>query len=155
MNIITMPRVRLSMTPVFIKWIVFFALIFRVDIPLAEGLVIIANPSVPVSTLTSQELNNIYTGKIKLWDNGEHIVVVFSKQKDTQINFLKSYINKTPSQFVNYWRNLIFTGKSSTIPKGLTNEDELITYVALTKGAIGYVSADRPLDKVKPISINQ
>ena len=120
-----------------------------------DHMIVIANQSVPADKLTGLELKNIFTGKIKLWENGDKIILVYSKQKETQIHFFKEYIKKTPQQFINSWRNLIFMGKSSTIPKGMADEKELIKYVSLTKGAIGYVASQKLIDGVKIISVDK
>ncbi len=119
----------------------------------ADGIIFVANASVPVDSLTHTEIKNIYMGKIKLWENGDKIILAYSSKESSQKLFLKKYLKKTPSQFVNYWRNLMFTGKASSIPKGITDEDELIKYIATQKGAIGYVSSVEQTDGIKTISV--
>lgn len=131
----------------------FFGSLAMISHAYSEDLFIIANKSVPIETISSVELKNIYTGKIKLWENGDKIAIAYSKQKSTQTIFLKTYIKKTPQQFVNYWRNLIFTGKSSTIPKGIKDEKELLKYVSGRKGAIGFISSQQLIDDVKTITV--
>ncbi len=122
-------------------------------IALAGDVVVIANNDVPVSSLTSDELKNIFLAKKTQWDNGQKIDFVTLKQGDVHEAFLKAYLSKTASQFQRYFRTLVFTGKGKT-PPSFQTEDDLVGYVAGTGGAIGYVSSGTNTDSAKVININ-
>ncbi len=113
---------------------------------------IIANPSVPIDTVTKDELKKIYMGKIVKWVGGEQINSVLLNVKDVHNEFVTKYIKKTPAQFDNYWRMMIFSGKGIR-PQAFNNEQDLIEFVAKTKGAIGYVLSTGQLEKIKILGI--
>ncbi|MBU0992816.1 MAG: substrate-binding domain-containing protein [Proteobacteria bacterium] len=126
---------------------------FRVPYAFSEPIVFIANDSVPMDSITRKELKDIYTGKTKLWGNGDKIVLTFLKQTDVYAYFLRNYVNKTPTQFVNYWRNMVFMGKATFIPKSIKEEDKLMEYISSTKGAIGYISSNKLIKGIKVIAV--
>ncbi len=113
----------------------------------------IANGSVDSSSLTRAQLKDIFLGVEVKWQNGQKIVLATLKGLPVHKTFLKEYIKKNPSQFKNYWRKMIFTGKGS-LPQPLQSENELIAYVAGTRGAVGYISSSIRPDSVKVISIS-
>lgn len=116
----------------------------------AEDVLIICNQDVPVEQLNRQEIKDIFLGKNKLWDDKTKIIIVTLKDKNDQLPFLKKFIRKSSSQFKNYWRKMVFTGKGK-IPKSFDTIEEMLAYVAKTKGAIGYVGSTILDEKVKVI----
>ncbi len=130
---------------------IFAVLLFPVLI-FAGDVVVIGNPSVTTSTLSKQEIIQIFLGKKKRWDGGGK--VVFAIQEDSQIHklFLKEYIRKTPSQYANYWKTQIFSGEGKP-PKSLGDDAKMIKFVTETPGAVGYVSPGADLNKVKTIIV--
>ena len=118
-----------------------------------SGVVIISNQSIPINNLSKVEFKNIFIGKIKLWENGDKVIIAVQKEKNIHEKFLRAYIKKSPKQYFNYWRNLIFTGKSNTVPKYFNTEDELIEFISSTTGAIGYISSNSTPNGVKIISV--
>lgn len=118
---------------------------------LAE-VVVIANKGVSQDSLTKDEIKNIFLGKMVKWPDNSSIHFVTSKA-DVHGAFLKMYINRSTSQFRNYWRKMVFTGKGQK-PKAFQSDEELIQYVSETQGAIGYVGKDAALKNVKTITVN-
>ncbi len=118
----------------------------------AEDVVLIGNPSIPESTLTKYEVNNIFLGKKIAWADQTKIIFAIQETSDVHKAFCKAYLNKSPSHFSNYWKKKLFSGKGLQ-PKVLSGDQEMIEFVSVTKGAVGYVSSNTPLDKVKTIRI--
>ncbi|MDM8521806.1 hypothetical protein QUF80_00380 [Desulfococcaceae bacterium HSG8] len=116
-------------------------------------LLIVGNHSVTINSLTGEDIKKIFLGNKIAWDGDQEIRFVIMKKSPIHKDFVKKYIHKTPSQFRRYWKKLIFTGKASP-PKSYETEEEIISYVANTPGAIGYVSSDALTDKVKIITIS-
>jgi len=110
----------------------------------AGDIVIVANKNVAESSLSSEDVKNIFLFKKKKWGYGTAINFVVLKDGAVHKGFLKGYAKKTPSQFKRYFKTLVFTGK----------EKELIGYVAATEGAIGYVSSGAKTGSVKTIQVN-
>lgn len=135
--------------------IIIAAIVMSMIIPtlsIAGDIVVICNPSVTKSVLSKQDVKNIFLGKKTTWsdDNKIHFVT----QKDSAIHgiFLKKYVGKSASQFSNYWKKQVFTGKGST-PQSYTSDQEVIKFVSETSGAVGYISSDTGLDNVKTIKV--
>lgn len=116
----------------------------------AGDILIIANKDVPVSSLSNNEIKRIFLGQKVRWDDNRIITFVILKT-EAHKDFLSRYIGNTPAQYRNYWKKMVFTGKSKS-PKSFKKEDELIDYIANTSGAVGYIPAHVYQDKVKIIS---
>jgi ABC-type phosphate transport system substrate-binding protein len=128
------------------------ALILIPALSMAGDVMLIGNPSVPVSELSTYDVQNIFLGNKITWKDGSEVVFVIQKDSAGHEIFLKRHLNKTPAQFSSYWIKQVFTGKGLA-PPSKADDQEVINFVSQTKGAIGYVSTDTGLDKVKIISI--
>ena len=115
---------------------------------------IITNKSVGEKALSSKDIKNIFLGNTQKWQDLTTIYFVILDDDNIHPDFLKSYINKTPSQFKAYWRNRVFSGKGE-FPKELKTSSEIVDYVANTKGAIGYINSNSPATNVNTISVEQ
>ena len=120
--------------------------------PTCAKVLIIANNSVSQESLNKEELQNIFLGKTVKWPDNTGIQFV-TTETDAHEEFLKMYINRSSSQFRNYWRKMVFTGKGRK-PKAFKNDAEIIQFVSETSGAIGYVGTDAALKNVKVITVN-
>ncbi len=114
--------------------------------------VIIANQSVASEVLTQSALKDIFLGNTLKWDNNEKINIVVQRKSEAHDEFVKKITKKSSSQFKNYWKKMVFTGKGSA-PKSFKEVSGLIEYVAKTEGAIGYISAEDGTEGVKVITI--
>lgn len=119
----------------------------------ADGnVVIIANKSVPGSSITSATLKLIYLGKKNTWSDGSAVVPVALQSGNTHESFLNAFIEKTASQYSSFWKQAIFTGEG-TPPRAFAVSSELVSYVANTPGAVGYVAAGFSVENVKILRI--
>jgi ABC-type phosphate transport system substrate-binding protein len=120
---------------------------------LAEESVLICNKDVPDSSLSKDEVEQIFLGRKTRWGNGQKINFVVMNGGEVHADFLKKYVSKTESQFTMFWKKMVFTGKGS-MPKAVTTSEEVLKYVGETPGAIGYVPSPAANDTVKVISVN-
>lgn len=118
----------------------------------AGDVVVIANPSVAASSLSKQDVSNIYQGKKSTWDDGSKIVFVVLKGSAAHDQFLSEYVGKTQAQFDTFWKKQVFTGKG-TPPQAFDSDQAMIDFVAKTAGAIGYVAAGANVANVKTITV--
>jgi len=118
---------------------------------LAE-VILISNKSVSASSLSENDVQDIFLGKTAKWPDGSKIHFVTLKG-DVHKDFLKQYIKRTESQYNTYWKKMLFTGKGNR-PKEFDSEKEMIDWVASTEGAIGYVSKSTGAGSAKVISVN-
>lgn len=119
---------------------------------LADGVVIVANQDVPASSLASNDIKQIFLGDKTTWDNGEKIVFVVQKKTDAGNVFLKAYVKKSASQYDNYWKKRVFTGKGKA-PQSFSSDRELVEFVSRTPGAVGYVLSGTDTGNTKTITV--
>lgn len=128
-------------------------LVFTIFVSYAiEDIVIIANKDVMQDTLTQEDIVNAFLGKKTKWDNQIPLTVVLNRSEDAHLILLKKYIRRTPSQFKNVWRRLVFTGEGK-YPISYPNSSQVVQHVAKKSGAISYVSIGDVTDEVKIIDI--
>ena len=106
--------------------------------------VVVANASIPGGQLSKDEVKDVFLG-IKSTIGGEVVVLATLKQGDAHEGFLKDVVGKTPSQYLNYWKRQVFTGKGK-MPQAFDSEKELLAFVAATKGAVGYAGGAAAAD---------
>lgn len=140
------------MKPRAIITFILFMTFFLPVVSSAGEVVIITNENVPVSTLAAADLKQIFLGNKTTWDNGDKITFVVQDGSDTSDTFLKTYVQKSASQYDNYWKKQVFTGKGKA-PKSFSSEQELIQFVSQTPGSIGYVSSGADTGNTKSITV--
>ena len=133
---------------------VFMVAIFSMASISRADVMFVVNKSVTLDTLNKTDIKKIFLGDSLVWPNGEEIKIVTREKSDIQKEFTKTYTQKSESQFSNYWRRLMFSGKG-TIPKSFSSDKEIINFVTNTKGAIGYITPQSLTKSVKPITISE
>jgi ABC-type phosphate transport system substrate-binding protein len=138
-------------------WLAFCPMIMilagNIDVVIAaEKVVVIANKSLPDSSLSKNDLKQIALGDKTTVSGNEKVTFVTLEQGAVHEEFLKMIVEKSSFQFSNYWKQMIFTGKGKP-PRSFKTEAELVSFVSTTKGAIGYVSAGADMSSVKVINI--
>jgi ABC-type phosphate transport system substrate-binding protein len=129
------------------------AVLFWVVLPAAaSGVIVIANSSVKVSSVTSDDLKGIFLTTKTSLANGGHVEPVLLRSGAVYQAFVKQYVGKTAATLENYYRGLVFSGKG-TMPQMLASDAEVVEYVAKTKGAIGYVSSAANIERVKILEV--
>ena len=118
----------------------------------AAGVKVIANSSVSASSISADDLKSVFLEDKSSLSDGTHVEPVLEKGGAAHDAFVKDYLGKTDSALQTYYRSLVFTGKAS-MPKMLAADAEVVAYVAKTKGAIGYVSADAAAEGVKTLDV--
>jgi len=121
---------------------------------LAGNVRIIANPNVKAEAISASEIRSVFLGERNVLRDGTHVEPVLSRGGAAHAVFLKEYLGQNDDALQNYYRSLVFTGKGS-MPKVLHSDEEVVAYVAKTRGAIGYVSSAATLDGVKTLAVYQ
>jgi ABC-type phosphate transport system substrate-binding protein len=114
--------------------------------------VVIANSSVAVTTISKAELRDIFTGGTTSLRSGAQVTPVLLKQGAVNDEFLSVYIGKSDSGFRTGWRSILFSGQGM-MPKTLGSEAAVVEYVSHTPGAIGYIGRSTPHEGVKILSV--
>lgn len=112
--------------------------------------VIIVNPNVPVDSLTKNKLLDLYTGDIRKWDNNQPIVTFDLKPKLKVRDQFFNLLGKTSSRMKSIWLKKMLAGEGDP-PTAMDSEKSLLSKIASTPGAIGFVSKSIVNSSVKVI----
>jgi len=131
--------------------ILLFLLVAHTHTAQAEDLVVIANPNVPVSNLSVEELANIYLLKMTNWSGGLNIVPVNREASSHVRSSFSDMVLRQPMNALNaYWNQMHFKGK---VPPLIQESDQaVLAFVQKVPGAIGYISAGTAPQNVKVLA---
>jgi TonB family protein len=118
----------------------------------ADSVKIIINSSVQANQISVRELKNVYLREKSSLNDGTHVEPVLARGGAAHEAFLKLYLKQNNDELQRYYQSLVFSGKGS-MPKALPSEAEVVSYVAKTRGAIGYVSAETNAPGVKTLAV--
>ena len=119
---------------------------------LMAEVVIIANPSVKASEVSSEELKLVFLGSKSALADGSSVEPVLAQSGAAHDDFLKTYIGKSDPALRNHYKSLVFTGKGS-MPKSFASDADIVAHVAKTKGAIGYLAAAPAAPGIKRLTV--
>jgi ABC-type phosphate transport system substrate-binding protein len=112
---------------------------------------VIANKSVSQNSVNSSALSDIYSLSNVKWSNGSKIFVYEqSADNDTKSKFYK-FISKEPLALKKEWLKKQFSGEAKA-PETVSSDEEMISKVASTPGAIGYVKSSSVNGNVKVLT---
>ncbi|MFZ0138963.1 MAG: TonB family protein [Candidatus Sulfotelmatobacter sp.] len=113
---------------------------------------VIANSGVKAHTISADEIRRIFLEEKNSLDDGTHVEPVLERNGPVHKSFLQAYLGRTDDDLQTYYRALVFTGRGS-MPRELGSDAEVVAYVAKTRGAIGYVSAETSSEGVKTLAV--
>ncbi len=120
----------------------------------AGNVKIIANPSVQAESISAAEVKSVFLEERNSLRDGTHVEPVLATGSPAHAAFLKAYLGQSDDSLQDYYRTLVFTGKG-LMPKALRSDEEVVAYVARTRGAIGYVSSAAAHEGVKTLTVYQ
>lgn len=106
----------------------------------AEDVVVIAHPAVPAETITRYEAHDIFAGDIRLWKNGDRVIVFDLEPKTEAKEAFYRFIGRSTSRMKSIWMKNLLSGEGGP-PQALESESAVLSRVRSTPGAIGYVRA--------------
>jgi ABC-type phosphate transport system substrate-binding protein len=112
----------------------------------------VAHASVSETEVDNTTVRRIYLGKKTRWDNRTKIIPVILKDESLHKVFVKEILNRSVSNFENYWKQAVFTGRGIP-PRAFDSELDLLQYVSRTPGALGYVSRRTAYPGVKVLAL--
>jgi ABC-type phosphate transport system substrate-binding protein len=119
----------------------------------AESFRVIVNPTNPVVSLSAKEASDLLMSKTNRWpDNTPVKPVDQSTTSPVRVAFTRDVHGKKIDAVVNYWQQVIFSGRGLP-PPAKTSDQEVLAYVKANPGAIGYVSLEAPVAGVKVVPI--
>lgn len=118
----------------------------------AADVVLVVGKQSSINSLSRNEVENIFLGKITSLPNISKITPLDRGENSLRQQFYASYTGKTLSQVKAYWARIIFTGRG--YPPKTVGLDELKTALRNNPGAIGYMTADNVDDTLRIIRLN-
>jgi ABC-type phosphate transport system substrate-binding protein len=114
---------------------------------------VIVHPSVKGSQIPRTALSSIFLKQASKWGDGTAAQPVDqSLRSSVRVSFSADVLDKPLVEVQMYWQRQIATGKVP--PPVKTSDEEIVSYVASTPGAIGYVSPETPLpDSVRQVAV--
>ena len=113
---------------------------------------VIVNPSSAAASTTMAELKAVFLEKKTSLSDGSRVQPVLLTRSPGYQDFSEHILGKTTSSLETYYRSMVFSG-TGMLPKMLASDDQVVAYVAKTKGAIGYVSASANVTGVKVLKV--
>lgn len=115
----------------------------------AADVVVIANPRAGVDRLSRDEVVNIFLGRFRQLPSGlSALPADLPSSQPEKAVFYRQLVNKELAEINAYWARLVFSGRTVP-PRQAVGNDDLVSWVAGTQGAIGYVDRARADGRVK------
>jgi protein TonB len=129
------------------------ALLIAASSPAQEsGFKVIVNPANPASSVSKAQLTNMFLRRTGTWDNGQPVQPVDQTESSPlRQAFSREVLGMTPSAAV----QRMAAASNGEPPLSVATDREVLAYVRLKPGAIGYVSASTPVPGVKVVPIGR
>lgn len=119
----------------------------------ASDFKIIVNKNNPVSTLSKTKVSQFFLKKDTEWDHGLKVLPVDQLESSyIRKQFSKDILGKSILSISAFWQNKIFTGRAVP-PVIKASDNEVIAYVKINPGAIGYISSSISIGGVKVVNV--
>ena len=113
---------------------------------------VITNPSVEKNDITSGELLDFYSRDVRVWKNGDPVIVFDLKSRSEIKDTFYSFLGKSTSRMKSIWMKKMLSGEGDP-PEALETEEAMLQKVASTPGAIGFVGQSRVTEDVKVLVV--
>lgn len=116
----------------------------------AEVVAVVA-ASNPVSTLSRNQIADIFLGKMIYFPDGREVLPIDQLENSAAREaFYLKFANKSPAQIKAFWSKIIFTGRGQPPPEVL-DDIEVKKFIAQHPAAIGYIEQKSVDDSVKVV----
>jgi ABC-type phosphate transport system substrate-binding protein len=115
---------------------------------------VIVNTANPKTSITAEELSELFLRKTLTWPNGKAVVPTdLSPDSPVRASFSMAVHERDVPAIKSYWQRQIFSGRAVP-PVEHTSEEDLVSFVASTPGAVGYVAPSTELtSRVKVLEV--
>jgi len=120
-----------------------------------DEFVVIVHPTVSGTRIRRADLAPLFLKQVTQWGNGATAVPVDqSGASAVRKAFSESVLGMSPTAAPQYWQKRMLSSNPARPPAVKGTDEEVIAFVAKTKGAVGYVSTAAVLPpEVKTIAI--
>jgi TonB family protein len=131
-------------------FVLFVHLLFGATSALAQGSAgykVIVNPVNPTTALSKSQISSLFLRRTTTWENGEPVLPVDQVESSPlRETFSRDILGMSPSAAAQQ-----AAGRGDPAPS-LATDREVLAYVRLKPGAIGYVSSGTPVEGVKVVN---
>jgi ABC-type phosphate transport system substrate-binding protein len=115
---------------------------------------VVVNEANPTSSISLDELSDLFLKKTSQWSGGSRAVPVDQPQESRiHQSFTREVHRKSAAGLRAYWQQRIFSGRDVP-PLQRESDAEVIEFVRKNPGAVGYVSAAASVAGVKAIKVH-
>jgi ABC-type phosphate transport system substrate-binding protein len=119
----------------------------------AEDCVVIVNPSNPTTSMRKADVSRLFLKQTAKWTNGAKVVPVdLPTKSSTRADFTRTVHGRTIEAVQAYWNQKMFSG-ADVPPEQKPSERDVVEFVRVTPGAVGYVSAAAVGKQVKVLRV--
>lgn len=124
--------------------------LFQLDLAFGKGFFIAINLKSKITSITRNDLKNIYLGKKTIWSEERVNALIVSQLKNSE--FFQEILQKSYKQYKKHWRRKLYSG-SGIPPIWLNSSEECLTQVSKTIGSIAILKEKKDFKGVKYISL--
>ncbi|NOY63240.1 MAG: phosphate ABC transporter substrate-binding protein [Gammaproteobacteria bacterium] len=115
---------------------------------------VVANKGIGVDSISAKEAKKVWLGKTKSLGGTSVKPADLPKGNASRDHFYSHVVKKSEKKLKAYWAKIVFSGKGSP-PKPLGSDAEVVSWVASTPGAVGYVDSTAADDSVKVLMVSE
>src|SRR6266542_3183681 len=123
--------------------------------PTSSDVVIVANPSVPISDLSFAELRRIFLGERQFWSSSLRIALLMhaptARERDV---LLKAVYEMSEAQLRQHWIGKVFRAEAASAPQTFYSDEEILETLVALPGSIAAVEVSRIPKGLKVIKID-
>lgn len=118
-----------------------------------DGYLIIVNPSNATIALTKAQVSDIFLRRQLAWDDGRPVTPVDQTNASVREAFSRDVLGMPTTSAFSQAQEATAAGRGEP-PVSVATDREVLAFVRLKPGAIGYVSVDAPVQGVKVLSLS-
>jgi TonB family protein len=119
-----------------------------------DGYRVIVNPANPTTALTKAQVSSLFLRKTVSWDDGRPAAPVDQTDAAVREAFARDVLGMSPSTAFSQAQQAAAAGRGEP-PVSVASDREVLAFVRLKPGAIGYVSASAPVQGVKVVALGR
>lgn len=118
----------------------------------AQPCVVVANANKMIGSLTANDVERIFLGKMKRWPDGSAVNVVYNDEAMVQTAFSEQFLHRSWRQVSTYWRKKLYSGHSM-LPIFVSGHEQVKEYLVNHPDAISYLNSDELDPRVQEIKV--
>jgi TonB family protein len=117
-----------------------------------DGFRIIVNPANPTTSLSKAQVSNLFLRKTVSWDDGRPVAPVDQTEAAVREAFARDVLGMPATSAFSQAQQAAASGRGEP-PVSVASDREVLAFVRLKPGAIGYVSSGAPVQGVKVLAV--